>query len=92
MPKFLIEVPHKEEAVECAKVVKIFLSSGSHFLTNAEWGCFDGDHHCWMIVDVNDKQEARGIVPPGLRAQARIVQLNRFTMEKIDAILQQHGG
>jgi hypothetical protein len=91
MPKFLIEVPHKAEIVECAKVVKIFLSSGSHFLTNAEWGCFDGDHHCWMIVDVNDKQEALGIVPPGLRAQARIVELNRFKMEKIDAILGQHG-
>ena len=92
MPKFLIEVPHEKDAIACARVVKIFLSSGSHFLTNAEWGCFDGDHHCWMMVDVGDKQEALGIVPPGLRAQARVVQLNRFTMEKIDAILQQHGG
>jgi len=92
MPKFLIEVPHEKDPLACARVVKIFLSSGSHFLTNAEWGCFDGDHRCWMIVDVNDKQEAHGIVPPGLRAQTRVVQLNRFKMEKIDAILQQHGG
>jgi len=92
MPKFLIEVPHEEDTIACAKVVKIFLSSGSHFLTNAEWGCFDRDHRCWMIVDVNDKTEALGVVPPGMRAQARIVQLNRFTMEQIDNILRQHGG
>ena len=92
MPKFLIEVPHDEEVVACARVVQIFLASGSHFLTNAEWGCADGDHHCWMIVDVDDKRAARGIVPPGLRAEARVVQLNRFTMDDIDAILSNHGG
>jgi hypothetical protein len=92
MPKFLIEVPHEEDTIACAKVVKIFLSSGSHFLTNAEWGCADGDHHCWMIVDVHDKQEALGIVPPGMRAQARVVRLNRFTMDDIDKTLRQHGG
>jgi hypothetical protein len=92
MPKFLIEVPHEADAVACARAVKIFLSSGSHFLTNAEWGCFDGDHHCWMMVDVDDKRDAVGIVPPGFRAQARIVQLNRFSLEKINAFLQQHEG
>jgi hypothetical protein len=92
MPKFLIEVPHDKDPIACARVVKIFLTSGSHFLTNAEWGCFDGDHHCWMMVDVGDKREALGIVPPGLRAQARIVQLNRFTMNQIEPILQSHPG
>jgi hypothetical protein len=92
MPKFLIEVPHEEDAVACARVVKIFLSSGSHFLTNAEWCCLDGDHHCWMLVDVQDKQEARAIVPPGLRAQARIVQLNRFKLDEIEKFLRKHGG
>jgi hypothetical protein len=91
MPKFLIEVPHEAEVVACAKVVKIFLTSGSHFLTNAEWGCADGDHHCWMIVDVKDKREALGIVPPGMRAGTRIVGLNRFTMNEIDEIFRRHG-
>jgi len=91
MPKFLIEIPHEKEIVACAKVVQIFLTSGSHFLTNAEWGCMDGDHRCWMIVDVEHKNEALGIVPPGLRAGARVIQLNRFTMAEIDNILREHG-
>lgn len=92
MPRFLIEVPHAEETVACAKVVKVFLASGSHFLTHADWGCHDGDHRCWMIVDVADRREALGIVPPAFRAEARIVALDRFTMEEIDTILAEHGG
>jgi hypothetical protein len=92
MPRFLIEVPHEEEIVACAKVVKVFLASGSHFLTHADWGCHDGDHRCWMIVDVADRREALGIVPPAFRAEARIVALDRFTMEEIDTILAEHGG
>ena len=92
MPKFLIEVPHDKDSIACARVVKMFLTSGSHFLTNAEWGCFDGDHHCWMMVDLDDKQEALGIVPPALRAQARVVQLNRFKLDKIEDFLRQHPG
>ena len=36
MPQFLIEVPHPEEALACARIVKVFLSTGSHFLTHAD--------------------------------------------------------
>jgi hypothetical protein len=90
MPRFLIEVPHESETVACAKVVQIFLSTGSHFLTHANWGCLDGDHRAWLIVDVDGKEEARAILPPGFRAQAKVVGLNTFTMEQIDEILRHH--
>ena len=40
MPKFLIEVAHEPEVIACARVVEVFLKSGSHFLTNADWGCY----------------------------------------------------
>ena len=83
MPKFLIEVPHEAETLACARVVKIFLSSGSHFVTHADWGCLDGVHSSWLTVDVDTREDARAILPPGMRSRARIVQLNRFTMEEI---------
>jgi hypothetical protein len=38
MARFLIEVPHAEEKVACARVVEIFLKTGSHFLSRADWG------------------------------------------------------
>jgi hypothetical protein len=90
MARFLIEVPHDAEHVACARVVEIFLKTGSHFLTHADWGCMDGDHKAWIIADVESKEEARCILPPAFRSQARIVRLNYFTMEEIDEILRQH--
>ena len=90
MPRFLIEVPHEEEVVACAKVVQVFLASGSHFLTHADWGCMDGDHRAWMIVDVDSRDEARMLLPPAFRSQARIVRLNTFSVQQIDQILGSH--
>ena len=90
MSRFLIELPHAAETVACANVVKTFLSTGSHFLTHADWGCSDGEHSAWMIVEAASKEEARSIVPPPYRPDARIVSLNYFTMEQIDAILDSH--
>ena len=89
--KFLIEVPHESNTVACARVVDIFLKSGSHFLSRADWGCRDGEHKAWMIVDVDSKQEAERIVPPAFRDHAKIVQLNKFSVEEIDDILREHG-
>jgi hypothetical protein len=90
MPRFFIEVPHEGSAAECARAVEIFLRTGSHFLTRAEWGCFDGDHNAWMIVDVGSKEEARTIVPSAYRSEAKIIQLNTFTLEQVPELRRQH--
>ena len=90
MPKFLIEVPHESDTVGCSRAVQVFLSTGSHFLSNAEWGCKDGVHSAWMIVEVGSKAEAMGLVPPVFRAGTRIVGLNRFKLEKIEAFLREN--
>jgi hypothetical protein len=91
MPRFLIELPHEEGTVPCARVVQVFLQTGSHFLTHADWGCRDGVHKAWIIVDVANKNQARDIVPPPYRSDAKIVQLNSFSLSEIEAILKEHG-
>jgi len=88
--RFLIEVPHEGTPTACARAVHVFLSTGSHFLSRTEWGCRDGVHKAWMVVEVDSKDEARSIVPPAFRAQAKIAQLNTFTMEDIEPILRLH--
>lgn len=90
MGRFLIEVPHEPEVLACARVVEIFLKTGSHFVTHTDWGCMDGEHTAWLIVEVDSKEEARRVLPPAFRHQARIVGLNKFTMDQVDAILAQH--
>jgi len=90
MPRFLIEVPHTPEVLACARVVQVFLATGSHFLTHADWGCKDGHHSAWLTVDVGSKEEALAIIPPAFRSVARVVRLNCFSLEEIDAIIEVH--
>jgi hypothetical protein len=59
MARFLIEVPHQETKAECARAVELFLRTGSHFLRNADWGCKDGEHKAWIIVEVDSEDEAQ---------------------------------
>jgi hypothetical protein len=90
MQKYLIEVPHESNELACAKVIRTFLSTGSHYLTNADWGCEDGDHKAWLVVEAANPEEARWVVPPAFRASARVVRLSRFSMRDVDDILAQH--
>lgn len=83
MKKFLIEVPHGEDKNACKQAVKIFLETGSHFLTHADWGCMDGEHKCWIVVDVDTKDEAKMIVPSYFRPSAKIIELTTFSMKDV---------
>jgi len=51
MEKYLIEVPHEATKAACVNAVRVFLQTGSHFLANADWGCHDGEHKAWLLVE-----------------------------------------
>ena len=51
MARFLIEVPHEAEKIACARAVQILLTTGSNFLTHADFVCLDGEHKAWIIVE-----------------------------------------
>lgn len=91
MPRFLIEVPHDESTAECIRAIDVFLRTGSHYLTHADWGCLDGVHKAWMVIDVGTKNEALNIVPADYRQNATVVQLNGFTMETLEKLHRKHG-
>jgi len=91
MAKYLIEVPHDDDEIECIRVVESFLTYGSHFVTKADWGCMDGVHKAWITIEAANKEEARAILPPTSRAQATIVSLNKFTMDELEELMKRHG-
>ena len=78
MPTYLIEIPHSENTAECKQIIKLFLESGSHLLSNADWGCKDGVHKSWFIHEFDNKEQALLAVPPLLRHNATIVELTKF--------------
>jgi hypothetical protein len=83
MSTYLIEIPHSSNPFECSQVIKLFVESGSHLLSNAHWGCKDGVHKAWFISDFESKENAMQSVPPYLRRDAHIVELAKFDIEDI---------
>ena len=92
MVRFLVEVPHENKKEACDRAVRIFMETGSHFMTNADWGCGDGVHKAWFIIDVDKREDARAILPPLFRQSATIIELQRFRPEDIETTRRQHDG
>jgi hypothetical protein len=92
MARFLIEVPHEAETVACARAVQLLLQTGSHYLTHADFGCSDDDHRGWIVVECETKDEARNTLPSLFRAKAKVVRLNKFSLEELDELIKLHGG
>lgn len=90
MPRFLIEVPHEGTKESCNRAVKVFLDTGSHFMTHADWGCDDGEHKAWFVLEIEDKEAARQVIPPAYRADAKITQLRKFKIEDIPEFTEAH--
>ena len=85
MAKFLIQVDHDGEAIACTRTQRVFRATGSHYLTHADWGCKDGVHTAWIVVELETREQARAVLPPMDRPKARIVALSTF-----DEALAQH--
>ena len=90
MERFLIELEHEPVESACNIAVNTLLSTGSHFLTNAEWGCVDDDHRCWIIVEVENRDEARSILPPVYKNEAHIIKLIRFSKDDFKSEKNHH--
>jgi len=90
MEKYLIEVPHEATKSACVNAARVFLQTGSHFLANADWGCHDGEHKAWLLVEVDNKDQANQIIPPIFRSDAKIIKLHTFTREEMDNIEEAH--
>lgn len=90
MARFLLEVPHEAELVACLRAVKLLLETGSHFLTHADFGCEDGVHKAWIVVEAESREEARNMLPPAYRRSSTVVSLSKFAIEQLDVLLQKH--
>ncbi len=88
MEKFLIEVPHEGDQGSCSRAVRDFLASGSHFVTNAEWGCKDGNHKAWLIIEAENKDEAMRILPSSYKVNAIITKISKFTRKDMEETLE----
>jgi hypothetical protein len=90
MAKFIVEVSHSPDKIECLRTIQIFLSSGSHFLTHADWGCLDGEHKAWFVMEVDSKEEALRVVPSFYWKDTKITKLSKFNLTEVENLLKKH--
>lgn len=82
MKRFLVISHHMGE--DCVKALKETLAIG--YLTHFDWGCKDGVHTGWAILEAEDKAQAMMSVPTFLRGQAQVIRLSKFDPEKVRAM------
>jgi hypothetical protein len=90
VPRYLIEVPHEDTKEACLQAVRVFMETGSHFVTNADWGCSDHVHKAWFVAELENKDQALRLLPPLFRRVATIVALQRYGPEELQRTAGQH--
>ncbi len=82
MKRFLVVSNHT--AADCVRALKEVLAIG--YLTHFDWGCKDGVHTGWAILEADSKEEAMMSVPPFLRNQAQIVRLTKYNPRWVESL------
>jgi hypothetical protein len=84
MDRFLVVSPHT--VANCKDAVQQVLSAG--YITHFDWGCMDGDHTGWVIIEAENAKEALMVVPSGQRHAARAVRLTKFSAADVQKMHQ----
>lgn len=82
MDRYLVIIPHTLE--DCVHALKQIEAVGT--ITHFDWGCKDGEHTGWAIVEADTKSEAMMTVPTLQRTRANVVKLTKFNPEDIRAL------
>ena len=86
MDRYLVESPHV--LGECHKILDQVQAQG--YLANFYWGCDDGVHCGWAIIEAENHSMALMSVPPLLRGDARAIRLVMMSPKDIKDIKEKH--
>ena len=81
MAHYHIEFPHADG--QCVRAFDFIAKYGLHFLNHTWFGCDAGVHTGWLHVEADNEREARGMLAPLMRDQARIVEVRSYTLQQI---------
>ena len=82
MERYQIILPHTPQ--DCKKSLKQIESIGA--ITHFDWGCMDGDHTGYVVLEAENKSEALLVVPTNQRPSVRIVKLTKFSPEQVKSM------
>jgi hypothetical protein len=81
MTKYLIASRH--DPADCTRALDEVLAKGSGILDKFVYGCKEGDHTGYAIVDVKNLSDALALVPGFLQESACVTKVDKFTPAEI---------
>lgn len=79
MERYLVISPHT--AGECKQALIDVMETG--YITHFDWGCADGDHTGWVVIEAESPKQAMMVVPVRHREKARVVRLMKIGPEDV---------
>jgi hypothetical protein len=87
MARYLLTCPHTPE--DCVPDIDSILGHSKELLARFDWGCKDGEHVGWVVVEAGNEATARMMLPVSIRNKASVRSVNKFTPQDIE---QLHAG
>jgi hypothetical protein len=84
--KFLVITTHTKE--ECLATLDEMSDMGKSLLPKTVWGCGAGVHEGWTTIEAKNEDDARAMLPEGMRKNARVVPVGVYTVEQIRSFHQ----
>jgi len=84
MTKYLISSRH--EPADCGRALDEVLAKGSGILDKFVYGCREGDHTAYALVEVKTLSDALAMVPGFLQESACITKVEKFTPAEIKSL------
>ncbi len=82
MSRFLIQIPYPPD--DQLDVIDRILEQSTDLLCMTYWGEMDGQPSGWLVVLADTAEQARNMLPDGLRDLARIAQVRLLTPQDIE--------
>lgn len=79
MPQYMIELSHSSS--DCVEALKDIDPKAQDFLGDVYWGCMTGRHDGWAVVEADNEQHARDMVPDQIRNQVQVTQVESIVPE-----------
>jgi len=79
----MVIAPHTAE--ECLQALDEVKAKSPGLLAKFDWGCKHGDHTGYAILEGENENDVRNMLPALGQKNAKIIQVDKFTPQQIEA-------
>jgi hypothetical protein len=84
MARYYVQATHTPD--QCLQSLDDVIAMGPTEIERYDFGCAVGDHSnhvCFCSVEAANEAAVRDMLPPSIRAVARVTEVGKFTVEQV---------